>query len=37
MRDRTPWHLASASLAGVAAVCCVSPLDVVKTRVMNAE
>ena len=36
VRDGTPCHLASASLAGFAAVCVGSPLDVVKTRVMNA-
>lgn len=37
VRDGTPCHLASASLAGFAAVIFGSPLDVIKTRVMNAE
>ena len=37
MRDGTPCHLASASLAGFAAVVVGSPLDVVKSRVMAAE
>lgn len=37
MRDGVPCHLASALVAGVTATLVASPVDVVKTRYMNAE
>ena len=36
MRDGIPCHLASAVVAGVTATFVASPVDVVKTRFMNA-
>merc|ERR1711874_559681 len=37
MKDGVPCHLASALVAGVTATLVASPVDVVKTRYMNAE
>jgi hypothetical protein len=37
MKDGVPCHLACASLAGFTACIFGSPVDVLKTRVMNAE
>jgi hypothetical protein len=37
MNDGVPCHLLSGFLAGFCAVCCGSPVDVMKTRIMNAQ
>ena len=37
MNDGVPLHLTSGFLAGFCAVCCGSPVDVMKTRIMNAK
>lgn len=37
MEDGTPLHLTSGFLAGFCAVCVGSPVDVMKTRIMNAK
>jgi len=37
LKDGTPCHMASASLAGLCAVCVGSPVDVMKTKMMNAQ
>ena len=37
MQDGVPLHLTSGFLAGFCAVCCGSPVDVMKTRIMNAK
>lgn len=36
MNDGIPCHLSSACLAGFNAVCIGSPVDVIKTKIMNA-
>jgi solute carrier family 25 uncoupling protein 8/9 len=37
MRDNIGCHFTSAVVAGFAATCCASPIDVIKTRYMNAK
>ena len=37
IQDGVPLHLTSGFLAGFCAVCCGSPVDVMKTRIMNAK
>jgi solute carrier family 25 (mitochondrial uncoupling protein), member 8/9 len=37
MDDGVPLHLTAGFLAGFCAVCCGSPVDVMKTRIMNAK
>lgn len=37
MEEGVPLHLTAGFLAGFCAVCCGSPVDVMKTRIMNAK
>jgi len=37
MKDGMPCHLTCASCAGFVATCVGSPLDVIKTRIMNSK